>query len=427
MATIEDFQRDLTNPSLVQGFVTQAKTVQLPLAGGKSLLVVSESPASLAAQAKATEDEYSLARLLKSEGYSGPLSQKARALVAIGQSVINKAKSVKKSVTELLTHSEIPAANGLYGEQSGRYAATSQDPRPYHLKLAKALLHGEIPDIVHGGMYFLDPWEPWAEQRGKKLEDFATVLKRWHDEYHYVRIPIPGLTEDALMVFKPEGDAMKRAASLVASIAAWKQAFIGRSSRDPEGRLSGDDVHPTIVSINKIKFDKGDYVDQQAAMRNYAADHYGRSTIDVNMSGAFLKQMVDYWEAQVKHVNDAGVGHGFLTTAIQDKWERETDEFKRMFPVYRKEAIRVGSGNDKAMVDPTIGSTFWRQLINFVIPINAVAGTPSVFTLILESVEEAIHDRLQDLKSAGSSSLKGLLIGGAAIVGGIILVKTLKD
>lgn len=428
MATIEEFQRDLTNPALVQSFVTQAKTAQVT-AGNGTVLIATDPPSVLAKQADATEDEMSLARALKSEGYGGPVSQKARAIAAIGQAIMNKAASVGKSVTELLTHSDFPNATGHYGEQSGRYAATSQDPRPWHLKLAKALLRHELPDIANGGMYFLDPWEPGAEQRGKKLEPFEDVLRRWHEKYHYVRVPMPGITEDALMMFKPSTDSVAIAESLASSIVAWKNAFVARgqaAARESEGRIGGstDDVNKTI---QKVTFAGKDFIDQEAAMRNYAAAHYGRNAIDVNMSGYFLAQMTIYWTIMANLMIKENVGAQIPEeTAITAQWKRDFQAFQNMIPVFRKEAERVGVNNNSAMAEPVITSTFWRLLIKVVLPLNGIKTTPSVMTLVIESIKEAALDLVPNPKAIGGGlkTLAKIAAGGIAL---ILAAKIIKD
>ena len=254
MATIEHWQAELSNPALVQSFATSAETVEIPttvmrgtppVATEIKVLVVTTPVKVLAKQASIalgvsiSEDENSLGRLLKSEGYSGSVSEKARALIGIGQAIVRRARKrfpgSNRPVTDLLTYSSFQFANGKYGEQSGRVAATSQDPRPWHLMVAKDILSGALPDVAPNATSFLEAWQKGASQRGKALRDFIAVVTKWHrkDKLAWVG-PVPGLS-GKLLFFAKETDPGKRETALSNLVAWYKAHDFGAKEPSSEG------------------------------------------------------------------------------------------------------------------------------------------------------------------------------------------------
>jgi len=227
MRTIEEFQRGLIDPALVSdpplgpGTVTRAHELEAPIRvqrnGGivtQSLLVIRESPAELAAKAGVSQDVYSLARMMKSEGFKGPIEDKARTLIAKGQAARRAALArfpdEENPITRKLTASVFRVANGHYGEQSGRYAATSNDPRPWHIEAAKAIIADELPDVAPGTVSFLDAWQSGGTQRGKELPDFIDVMVKRHrkDKLAWFGL-IPGIPASFIM-FYPESSVAVR-------------------------------------------------------------------------------------------------------------------------------------------------------------------------------------------------------------------------
>lgn len=211
--TLDSLQAKLSVTDLVQPVVTQG-TKDIT----HGIMVISENPADLAKTAGVDLETYSLARCLKSEGYGGRITGKARGIIAVGQCVRNASRrSFPKSQTPIfdkLTFSKYAVANGKYGEQRGRYAATSQDPKPWHILAAKAILAEDVPDLVRGATSFLDP-AIWligsGEQRGRKLDSFDAILKRWHFSYGLAWTgDIPMVDPLFLMCFKPEPSKQER-------------------------------------------------------------------------------------------------------------------------------------------------------------------------------------------------------------------------
>jgi hypothetical protein len=173
---------------------------------------------------------------MKSEGYGGPVDQKARAIIAIGQAVRRMAMSKfpldATPITRLLTASTFSIARNRYGEQGGRYASTRLDPKPWHIEVAKAILDGDLPEIVPRSTKFLDPWTPGATQRGRKLPDFVKVMENWHRKDHYAWAgPVDGIDTGALAFFYPEPSMPIREENLAKIIKSYRSRF----PREPEG------------------------------------------------------------------------------------------------------------------------------------------------------------------------------------------------
>ena len=212
--TLRELQLQLTDASLIKHPVVKSTMVK-----GADVEYIRELPADLADAAGVDVETFSLACVMKSEGYGGRLSGKARALVAIGQCVVNAARSSyprsKTPITDKLTRSRYRYANGHYGPQRGRYAATGVMPKPWHIRAAKAILSGAAPNLAQGCHSFCDPavWRG-GTQRGRKLRPFADVMKRWHDSYKWAAVLVPGVDPFHLILFKSEGSKAKRAESL---------------------------------------------------------------------------------------------------------------------------------------------------------------------------------------------------------------------
>ena len=142
--------------------------------------VAATEPAELAAAAGLSREEYALARCIRSEGYGGDPVGRAAAAVAIGQAVRNGAELSKLSIERKLTNSQFAAASGLYGEQAGRYAATTLDPRRWDGEVARAVLAGGLPDLAQGGHKFVDPRVfAGGTQAGRALDRFVEVMTSW--------------------------------------------------------------------------------------------------------------------------------------------------------------------------------------------------------------------------------------------------------
>lgn len=144
--------------------------------------IVREAPSELARLANAPLETYSRARLIGAEGYAGDPIGHAAASVIIGQTAENeRVRRGLGSITELLTHSTFPAANGFYGEQSGRYAATTRDPSYWDIAVAQAIEAGDVPDLAQGAIHFLDPhnYAGSGTQNGRALGPFATRMQAW--------------------------------------------------------------------------------------------------------------------------------------------------------------------------------------------------------------------------------------------------------
>jgi hypothetical protein len=234
--TIEEWRR-LRERSDMRELVTRAAMVKAPVTtirdGAAVTIYILYAPAlpiELARKAGVKDiDVYSLARLLASEGFSGADYTLAMMLMGTVTRRVAKARYPKSAtpITTLLTYSIFPVARGHYGEQSGRWAATTQDPTRWHVLMADAILHDEIPDMTRGAVKFVDPWPPGAVQQGKPLRPFDKVMRSWHginNRLAWVR-SIPGIEDHALALFAPERDPAKRANALNDVLAIWRTRF----------------------------------------------------------------------------------------------------------------------------------------------------------------------------------------------------------
>lgn len=192
-------------------------------------LLVVDLPDELAQTVGLDEDHYSLARLIASEGYGsrrdpGATNRgRASAAVAITQTCLCAAARRGKTPTSLLTWHAVPRLLGHYGEQRGRWASTTIDPRPWHIEVGRQVLAGEVPDLAQGATQFLDP-SVWLDgggaQRGRPLRPLGEVLRRWCRTSAWIG-PIPSVATRYLALFRPEPSSARRAAALAALEAAF--------------------------------------------------------------------------------------------------------------------------------------------------------------------------------------------------------------
>jgi len=137
------------------------------------------SPKALASTAGVHEDVYTLAAVMRSEAGSGPEPER----VAVAWVARNAARAKGVSVTAWATRATGPSA-GYYGPQNiqKRIVSTSKAPRSADLKLAQAIMNGEIRDNTGGATHFLHPAGQDALARlGLKgyTKGSADVIARW--------------------------------------------------------------------------------------------------------------------------------------------------------------------------------------------------------------------------------------------------------
>lgn len=214
------------------------------------VLYCPQLPIELARIAGTTVETYSLARNMASEGYAGDDYTLAMMVIGhVGRNVARaKYPSATYPITTLLTYSSYAAVRWRYGEQSGRWAATTRDPTRWHVMLADAIRNGEVADITRGAVKYLDPWPPGAVQRGKALPPFDQLMTVWHGPKVKVawRGPLPGIQTSALAVFHDEPDAVKRREALVSLISEWRRMVF------PRGRESESEGHSRSVKARSI-------------------------------------------------------------------------------------------------------------------------------------------------------------------------------
>jgi hypothetical protein len=179
--SVADLQAALASPG-ANAPLTHATLTTVPTGSGGTVRIALADPADLAAQAGLSREAYALARCITSEGYGGPSMGKAAAAVAIGQAIRNGARLTGQSIEQKLTYSKFVAARGYFGEQSGRYAATTLDPTFWAGQVAKAVLADELPDLARGADHFLDlAVYKTGIQAGKEIPPLQTTLTKWMD------------------------------------------------------------------------------------------------------------------------------------------------------------------------------------------------------------------------------------------------------
>jgi hypothetical protein len=166
--------------------LTHATVTTVPTGSGGTVKIALASPADLAAAAGLSREAYALARVIRSEGYGSSKDPertargRAAAAVAIGQAIRNGAELKKKSIEGALTASNFVAAAGYFGEQSGRYAATTLDPTMWTGQVAQAVLANDVPELAQGAHKFLDMAVfAGGEQAGRPLGALKSVLTSW--------------------------------------------------------------------------------------------------------------------------------------------------------------------------------------------------------------------------------------------------------
>jgi len=106
---------------------------------------IAENPDDLAASAGLDLQTYSLARVISSEEGNSPVAY----WVAIASATMNN--SIGGDVFSYAT-------DGSFGKQgAGRPVSTAQDPYEGHVKIAQAVMSGQIPDPTNGAKYWVAP------------------------------------------------------------------------------------------------------------------------------------------------------------------------------------------------------------------------------------------------------------------------------
>jgi hypothetical protein len=213
--------------------------------------VIVEPPASLAKDARAPLDVYSLARMIRSEGYGGAAVGKAAAGVSVAQCAKHRAARLGKTSTAMLTASTKEPGRGRYGRQSSsyggtRYAATTLDPRVWEISVATAVMAGDLNDLVKGSTSFLDPAVFASGGTPEhRLRSFESVMKAWHGfvvpEHPSFNTlawagPIPTIDPFYLLTFRKEHSQAVRRESLQRVMKVYQEGSKGPAPGDPDAK-----------------------------------------------------------------------------------------------------------------------------------------------------------------------------------------------
>lgn len=179
--------------------------------------VVTIAPSLLADSAQLPLDVYSVARLVASEWGSGP----APGLLAIAEAARNRAKALGQTMTAMLTKDTNAAQTGYYGRQTGRWAATSQDPTARAVAAARGALEAGT-NVASGAVKFFHPrTQDRGWQGGTALtKDAAQVVTSWAgDGYQFIHdAPLysMGIDPYEFMIFKRVSGKVDTARALTA-------------------------------------------------------------------------------------------------------------------------------------------------------------------------------------------------------------------
>lgn len=171
--------------------------------------VVLEDPQVLADMASAVIgdnvdlDTYSLARMGRSEGVDG---MEYRMHVACNDLAALQAQygtGVYSSLTALMVHSKVAAADGHYSQQSlGKRYATSKDPYEGDYALAQKVLADRANGIdpTGGASKFVDK-SSFSSQPGA-TSTYAATVASWAQQGLQPVSPLPGASDDFVVFVK---------------------------------------------------------------------------------------------------------------------------------------------------------------------------------------------------------------------------------
>jgi hypothetical protein len=113
--------------------------------------VVETDPAGLARASGYPLDVYAMASCMQSE------EKHDKGRLAVGLAIWNAVRKDRKRIPKKLLFSARKDGNGHFGEQAGRYAATSLPPTARTLQLAEAIIAGRVEDITKGAVQWDAP------------------------------------------------------------------------------------------------------------------------------------------------------------------------------------------------------------------------------------------------------------------------------
>lgn len=141
-----------------------------------------ESPSSLASKAGVPVDDLSLAACVQSEVGSLP----PQYLYAVGEAINNESLVTGQTLTSLLAGGG--KAPGHYGQQSGRFAATTQRPSQRALVAARLARQNAGARFVKGARRFLDlKVHDGGTQAGKAIVGAEAIIRsRYNDGWKWI-------------------------------------------------------------------------------------------------------------------------------------------------------------------------------------------------------------------------------------------------
>lgn len=175
-----------------------------------------------------------------------------------------------------------------------------------------------------------------------------------------------------------------------------------------------------------------DFVGIYSQQRNQARLNYGQTSVHLpgrtdinypNLTGFAAKQLIAYWRGESERVREKAMGDDFWfskaipQTAHRDQWLRAVGELKGSLffsPIDTIISEASRSGGNKMPEDQVV--RLWNILDNVVLPMRAIAETPSRWSIFNDAVDETLEDYKKRLA-------KSPLFIGAVIVGAVLLLR----
>lgn len=204
---------------------------ELELPGGKAWRSAGDAK-KLASASGLDPDLYACARCVQSEEGSSA----AEYLLAVAECVRNEARERGAGPLKLLTSptDTYRATAGLFGEQHGRWAATSRDPTEKSVAAARAALIGGTRMIGDARKFYSPKVQDTGRQGARALtSDAVGIIERWSaDGWEWIG-HIPGVDAYRLMLLRFAGRGKAKTREAIAAIEQGRRgggAFPGADS-----------------------------------------------------------------------------------------------------------------------------------------------------------------------------------------------------
>lgn len=158
-----------------------------------------------------------------------------------------------------------------------------------------------------------------------------------------------------------------------------------------------------------------DYAATRAAQVSNAAAQLGLTNVSLgkgqesrfwpNLTPSFALALVDYWTREASLVQ----GHvaAIPSSAIRTAWLRAVDVLKSQRAGLAASAAKA----PHVLLPAPVAVLTWTSIDGVALPLAGIAATPTKWTLIAESVEEAVHE-----VGAGTRNVLYIVLAALALV-----------